>query len=1609
MKKDLLNKLIAAITVVCLMMTYVTTLTNSVFAAYEELEKQGIVSNNKNVEFDAYFKEGETNKHSISADIFTEQKLYVKVNVKNVGYLANAVISIDSPNYAIKNTFAGNENVKSIDYANNQFTLNQIEAGKDVEIEIPVQFVRNDNMNLDYFAKETKLNLTGTYFDENGKERNIKSSIDTRLDWSANKNAKIFQDVRKYGRYETEDASGVYMQTELTSLLENNALPIKSTKINVSVPKIADKLPEEIRIFVNTTATNGDSDGIMFTNDMWSYNKDTGMLEVNINNEETDNQVVWKQGEDKLYITYIYKDTEFAPVKVNLNADVTIQTYVDESEVKANENKEIELKEEKNNLVDLQTSATQEINKGYMYANNKYETTYSSIINANIAYADAVERIVINDKNPQFIMDEDEMIQASNNIYYKSISLKKNIFDKLLGENGTIEIFDQNNKKIGGIDKNTEADANGNINIEINNQNVSEIRIETSKPLTEGILTLNLNKAVKSKTSLNRATVHAIKSMDTIASGEIQFKDMIMKLAEVKATTNLKETSTRAELYINNTNLTTTAKNENVEIKVILKSNDNTCDLYQNPTVEIRLPNEIENLEIKTINLLYNEGIMIKSYDVITNKNGEKVIRVNMQGEQTEFVTDISKGINLVINTDITLKRTAASNNKEATLKITNEKAIQYENDGTYKLPMNIYAPQGVVLLSSVSNFDNDNDEVVSLANKEQAGKIETMAKAKEVTLKATVINNYGKDIKNPKILGRIPFEGNKKTNGEDLGTTLNTVVTSGIGVSGIDSKYVTIYYSESGEATEDLNNAENGWTTKVSDWSKVRSYLVELKDYTMPQATSFDMAYKVQVPGNLNHNENAFGTYTVFYDDVEGDQVIPQKTIAPTVGVSTGKGPELNAEITANAENTASTQDVIEYKVKVKNDGEVDATNAKVRVNLPEMVDYAEFIQEAMGSRYEVRPEIRTVEVSVGDIKVGETKEASFTIKANKEGNFKLTVELVADNLEKPSQVETAELQITKASFYIEFLTPTEENSTVGSQIEYYLNISNATEEKINNVEATVNLPENVEYVEAFSQGYAGDDQSTDGVKYDEKEKKITFDVGDIEANSGAARNFIFRVKPTKEETVNMQVEVSGNNVANQKSEIIRHTVGKGKLDVTTSTDVDKEYLQLGDEITYTVRVKNTSSGIIKNVKVSVTLPENLKYLNTTYSIDDLQIFDGYLLENRVSSATVDLNAGETLIFVVKAAVNKITDPSKEEEDSTVEIDVEGDDTDKFEDEITNKIENDDVQDGSTFRISGSVWYDENRNGTKDNNERLLSGIPVSLVDAETGKAVRNSNGDDITAITDNNGEYILSDIIKGKYIVKFQYDNSTYSITEYRKQGIDDDVNSDAINTTENNGIAITDSLEITDSSMSNIDLGLTTKGIFDLELDKSITKVQTADGKNTKSTDLEKDKITKIDVDGKRADSTNAVIEYTITITNKGNVPGYAKKVVDYIPEQLEFSSNLNKDWYMSGDVAVNTSLENEIINPGESKELKLILTKKVGEEVIDTITNKAEITESYNDQGLLDETSNEDQERSSANVIVGIKTGGPVTYITLTLAIFAIIGCGAYLINKKVLNK
>ena len=154
---------------------------------------------------------------------------------------------------------------------------------------------------------------------------------------------------------------------------------------------------------------------------------------------------------------------------------------------------------------------------------------------------------------------------------------------------------------------------------------------------------------------------------------------------------------------------------------------------------------------------------------------------------------------------------------------------------------------------------------------------------------------------------------------------------------------------------------------------------------------------------------------------------------------------------------------------------------------------------------------------------------------------------------------------------------------------------------------------------------------------------------------------------------------------------------------------------------------------------------------------------------------------------------------------------------------------------------------------------------------------------------------------------------------------------------------------------------------------------------------------------------------IVEYKITVTNEGAIPGYAKKIADYLPSELKFSTELNQDWYEGKDGAIyNNSLANTVINPGESKEIKLILTKAMTKENFGTITNNAEIYEASNDYGVKDTDStpgnkqtNED-DYSTATVVTGVKTGQVIIYTTLALTVIAIIGVGGYMVKKRVLK-
>src|SRR5699024_5956281 len=131
------------------------------------------------------------------------------------------------------------------------------------------------------------------------------------------------------------------------------------------------------------------------------------------------------------------------------------------------------------------------------------------------------------------------------------------------------------------------------------------------------------------------------------------------------------------------------------------------------------------------------------------------------------------------------------------------------------------------------------------------------------------------------------------------------------------------------------------------------------------------------------------------------------------------------------------------------------------------------------------------------------------------------------------------------------------------------------------------------------------------------------------------------------------------------------------------------------------------------------------------------------------------------------------------------------------------------------------------------------------------------------IVAKTNENGEYSFTNVKQGKYIVVFKYDTTMYRVTEYQKEGVSQETNSDVISKTislegEEEQVAITGTLELTNNDIENIDAGFIEGEKFDLRLDKYINRVIIQDNKGTTVKQYDNTNFAKIDLDSKKLDS-------------------------------------------------------------------------------------------------------------------------------------------------------
>ena len=224
----LFEKIIALIMVIILMSANLLIIGEFTIAqalSDEELNEQTSKTNQKNVEFNSYFY-GQI--HNQTFDIGSEEaKIYLKIVVNNAGYVdEGTTVEFQNANFKIKDGIT-NENIKSVDTANNKITLNKIDNGSNVEIEVPIEILEGENVSLDYFAKETTTKLSGTYVDGEGERNTLEKEVVNKLSWKGTAEAEIKVEATKYIPYIVD---GIEQNNEAKQNNEEKQKKKKNTK-----------------------------------------------------------------------------------------------------------------------------------------------------------------------------------------------------------------------------------------------------------------------------------------------------------------------------------------------------------------------------------------------------------------------------------------------------------------------------------------------------------------------------------------------------------------------------------------------------------------------------------------------------------------------------------------------------------------------------------------------------------------------------------------------------------------------------------------------------------------------------------------------------------------------------------------------------------------------------------------------------------------------------------------------------------------------------------------------------------------------------------------------------------------------------------------------------------------------------------------------------------------------------------------------------------------------------------------------------------------------------------------------------------------------------------
>lgn len=675
------------------------------------------------------------------------------------------------------------------------------------KIYVKISYKAGEQVKASDLYKEVNLDLSGTFINQDLEEIEVTATDAIRAEWTYSKDILVSSEITKVSPFEVEGTKGTLVESKVVvnrDCTEENYLPLKETVIELQPPKINGKNPVALEVSANKLkATIGEEiNEITFSNNNWSYDENTNTITIKVENPDG----VLTSGEDIYVATYRYEDcVESEEITVDIKGTVTVEEY------SGKENNKItkDISEKKTTIVNIGELITYSIgttedlisrgriNANYNSVEAVYETEFTSTVNINVLTNDVLKEFTLKDTKEYYI-DKANLEFEAQDVKYRAIKFKYDEIAEILNQGGTIEIKANTGELLYTLNSDL-IKSQENCEITLNGD-VRGVEISVKDIKVNGTITIDFVKSI-GKCAYEKFAFNSFEKLESRVKAEVKYgtSDEVIELTPLKTEKYFEKSYTKAEISMNKDQLSTILDNENVELKIVLNNNSENSDLYINPQFEVVFPSYVKEVEVKGVNLIYEEGLTVKNISLFKDENNIQRMKVELEGVQTQFSSsDITNGTNIIINTKIVVDDYTPKKVDQLKMYYFNQGVTNYQAQTDWKISSAIpegiikttngfdvevfsfQAPSGFVTANGIENYDGLGSVIETVKEGEVTAKVGMGEIPRVVTMTLAALNNTGNECTDVLMLGRIPnTEATDVITGAKLGTNRNTTMVS--------------------------------------------------------------------------------------------------------------------------------------------------------------------------------------------------------------------------------------------------------------------------------------------------------------------------------------------------------------------------------------------------------------------------------------------------------------------------------------------------------------------------------------------------------------------------------------------------------------------------------------------------------------------------------------------------------------------------------------------------------------------------------------------------------------------------------------------------------------